>query len=960
MQNSGRYITHALALALLLVTGAWAQMRIISYEVPGVAQGATVAGLAYSSANDAKFALVNSGVETSTRGLTAKLWSSDWRVYPYYGPQELDDFAPVDMAVSPRINQFPAMGGNLMLAISQRFLRLCWELNESVRFNMTSGEHILNATAPKVNSKIFDISYFGFSSQTVLNCVGVDPDGVFWVCSSSGILRFAGEDWSIVGGPANCVAVDGSGLKYFGTPTHGVTTCRTTAFNTLIQPERIHGEVSAIDVSPDGKILWFAAWSAVDNKVGLYRYAGGNLTETLFSAGVDGWSRVPSLAVDTEGTLWVATVSGVKVLRNGAWTTYSTSDGLTPGKVNDILAISPNKVWCATDRGISLFYTPGSYDLYSLPRESVISSSAVIDSAGIAYFGRVDGMFYAVQALKDGEINNFQQPAILWSFQTGGPVLSSAGVDYVGTIYVGSNDHNLYALHPNGKLKWSYTTGGEVVSSPAVGPEGGVYFGSADGFIYALDQSGALLWRFQTSGQVLASPALGVDGTVYCGSSDGRMYALDSRGRRRWSYQTSGAIWSSAAIDLEGRLYFGSNDGNLYVLGPDGALIWRRTTGGPVIASPCLDPAKGLVYFGSSDSTLCALNMADGSLAWTFDVEAPVWSSAVICTNGDVICHSSNLVYVDLDIPREHWPLPYSNYRLDGVTGAVRSSTRINLGTSSTSCVSVDGPAWCVSLDGSNGEDSQQFIPGYDHTGWPKWRHDFRNTGNLATSLEIPMKSIDQYAIDTRCDLCRDGSLDIKDVLFLMAGGIAEPDNPVVDWDGDGRWSISDASLLLRDLLSGKCNPPQAILSAGNVFAPASHAYNLGQMDLIQLETALDQMDLSQDQHEQFLTELYALASHATLPRAFLLMQNSPNPFNPSTAIKFEVPDGVKDNISLCVFDLRGRKVATLIDGQVDPGIHVVFWEGTDQAGRKLPSGVYFYRLNAGDFERVRKMVMLK
>ncbi|MCE5272236.1 T9SS type A sorting domain-containing protein, partial [bacterium] len=107
--------------------------------------------------------------------------------------------------------------------------------------------------------------------------------------------------------------------------------------------------------------------------------------------------------------------------------------------------------------------------------------------------------------------------------------------------------------------------------------------------------------------------------------------------------------------------------------------------------------------------------------------------------------------------------------------------------------------------------------------------------------------------------------------------------------------------------------------------------------------------------------ELLALgANAASLPKAFSLMQNSPNPFNPSTSIKFEVPEGATEHVSLSVFDVRGRKVATLIDGQVDPGIHVVFWEGTDQAGRKLPSGVYFYRLNAGNFERVRKMVMLK
>jgi photosystem II stability/assembly factor-like uncharacterized protein len=81
------------------------------------------------------------------------------------------------------------------------------------------------------------------------------------------------------------------------------------------------------------------------------------------------------------------------------------------------------------------------------------------------------------------------------------------------------------------------------------------------------------------------------------------------------------------------------------------------------------------------------------------------------------------------------------------------------------------------------------------------------------------------------------------------------------------------------------------------------------------------------------------------LPRAFRLEQNYPNPFNPETSIRYELPhDG---NITLTVFELNGRRVALLESGLKKAGQHLLRWDGRDQAGNRVPSGVYFYRLEA-------------
>jgi hypothetical protein len=99
-----------------------------------------------------------------------------------------------------------------------------------------------------------------------------------------------------------------------------------------------------------------------------------------------------------------------------------------------------------------------------------------------------------------------------------------------------------------------------------------------------------------------------------------------------------------------------------------------------------------------------------------------------------------------------------------------------------------------------------------------------------------------------------------------------------------------------------------------------------------------------------------------TLPKVFYLSQNFPNPFNPMTTIGFDVPDetasGIK--ITLQVYDIRGRLVRTLIDEPKGPGSYQVAWDGRDGKSRRVASGVYFYKIMAGDFSSVRKMVLTR
>ena len=100
----------------------------------------------------------------------------------------------------------------------------------------------------------------------------------------------------------------------------------------------------------------------------------------------------------------------------------------------------------------------------------------------------------------------------------------------------------------------------------------------------------------------------------------------------------------------------------------------------------------------------------------------------------------------------------------------------------------------------------------------------------------------------------------------------------------------------------------------------------------------------------------------ANFSSAFRLLQNYPNPFNAETKIEFEVPDieGKFVRALVQVFNLLGEKVKTLAKGERASGHYTVTWDGTDDQGIKVPSGVYFYRLVSTDYVTAKKMIMLK
>jgi len=266
---------------------------------------------------------------------------------------------------------------------------------------------------------------------------------------------------------------------------------------------------------------------------------------------------------------------------------------------------------------------------------------------------------------------------------------AAAGV-HSQPVFRGDNAHSgVFASHgPRQfhRVKWVFPTGDRVVSSPTYA-NGLIYFGGDDGNIYAVDAAtGHQIWKHPTGGPVPTSPAI-VDGVLYAGSYDGRFYALNARtGVMRWKFSTGGErrfearglhgmlpatqtipdpfdIYLSSPTVADGVVYFGSGDGNVYALdAASGSLRWKYQTGDVVHASPAV--ADGVVYIGSWDSYFYAIDARTGALKWRFHGgedprihnQVGFQSSAAIV--GGIVyvgCRDSNLYALDAAAGTQRW-----------------------------------------------------------------------------------------------------------------------------------------------------------------------------------------------------------------------------------------------------------------------------------------------------------------
>ncbi len=233
---------------------------------------------------------------------------------------------------------------------------------------------------------------------------------------------------------------------------------------------------------------------------------------------------------------------------------------------------------------------------------------------------------------------------LLWKYKVGGSGISAPVVDR-GTVFVGSDDNNLYAIDAAaGSLKWQYPALGRVYTPTA--KDGLVFAASFDNNIYALDQEGNMKWQTGT-GSSMASPPVAYNRILY-GGFDKNIYAIHIiNGSIKWQYAAGDWVESTPAIS-QGVIYAGSNDNKIYAIDPDGHLRWSYAAGGGISSSPSV--VNGIVYASSKDNSIYAIDSIDGTLKWSRRTNDWVISSPAVFENKVFVGSNDNYVYaLDID-----------------------------------------------------------------------------------------------------------------------------------------------------------------------------------------------------------------------------------------------------------------------------------------------------------------------
>ena len=352
-----------------------------------------------------------------------------------------------------------------------------------------------------------------------------------------------------------------------------------------------------------------------------------------------------------------------------------------------------------------------------------------------------------------------------WNFATAGQIDSSAAVAADGTIYIGSDDGNLYALNPDGTQKWVFATGNIINTVPAIASDGTLRITAGD-TLFALDAGGDQLWSFETTREFTSpavnesgktflydgfwsygidpdgsqdwrvqtnfltnndtngSPIIGADGAVYIatdsnandGDDEGTLYKLDpDTGVRDWVAQLHGRVSSSPAIAADGTIYVPTYATRMYAINPDGTVKWQFFFSSGfslgVKASVSLG-ADGTIYVGTENDNFYAINPVDGTEIWHYAAESNVHSTAAVAADGTIYFGSQG-----------------NSFHAVNPDGTLKWFADIGIDESSTTILD-DGTVLIGGEDG-NLYAFNESNGGPAASSWPMFRHDSRGTGDV-------------------------------------------------------------------------------------------------------------------------------------------------------------------------------------------------------------------------------------
>ena len=555
-----------------------------------------------------------------------------------------------------------------------------------------------------------------------------------------------------------------------------------------------------------------------------------------------------------------------------------------------------------------------------------------------------------------------------WKFKTNGKIFSS-GVVLNDIIYFGSDDSCLYALHDDGTLNWKFKSNGKVCSTPAV-KDTVVYFNNYGGMFYAVNtKTGKEIWSFKTDGEkqydewdfYLSSPVI-VDSIVYFGSGK-NMYALNiTKAELVWKYAATGLIHSSPAVSSE-MIYFGCWDGKLYALNTKtGTKVWTYSTGDGIASSPSI--VDSIVLIGSRDTKVYAIHAKTGKIIWSQGFSSSWMPSSFAILNNIVYTGSSDVTRL---------------YGLNLTNGKILGSANTKIFTFSTPAI-AGSTAFIGAMNGSLfAVDINTF----------KIKCKFNTDGRIKNPLKAvnPDGSLSDYV----------RSLSEWLPPLLTAGCILS--TPVIDKNNVVYFGSVDSTFYaIYD--DGKCRPHyevstdtidlgkpistiidtaifikntsdclDSIKVYNELYFPAPidiqpSNFILESKDSVKVHFSLNTSKLAAGRKYKIQIAIQSKTNECYLFNTELMFSTSsvtgvsevnksksdvafPNPFNESVVIKYSIEQNCL--VDIRIYNPSGQLQKILTSKYQEIGVHQITWDGSNDNGDKLKSGIYFCSIKKGN-----------
>ncbi|MFZ1518659.1 MAG: PQQ-binding-like beta-propeller repeat protein [Ignavibacteriaceae bacterium] len=456
---------------------------------------------------------------------------------------------------------------------------------------------------------------------------------------------------------------------------------------------------------------------------------------------------------------------------------------------------------------------------------------------------------------------------------------------------------------------------------------------------YKGPQTATIIWTVDMEDGIFSGPVIGEEGNLYFGSyyqldSADHFYSYSAKGNLIWDYKlgSNRPPQSGILIDSSNTIYFGSLDGYFYALNSDGTLKWKYLTSNPIVelAIPNIDKL-GRLYITNGQGELYSIN-PDGTLNWNVKYEEGFYKkSPVFSPDGNTIYiagKDSNLYALNLDgslkwkfsvVENDKAPLVDSN-------GNIYFDSGYNL-----YCLFPNGTIRWIFNDYVMGSYSMPSIDkngniyaiGFELTlqGVEKLLVSINYNGSLNWIYAFDYIDLDDYWQPLICD--SEGTVYVGSTFgnyyyAISSAGELKWKLPLNDYQVDNTGAISKDGILYIGVHKSSLttNQQKTLIAIKDTGAVSVELNNFKILD-------------------------------------YYLDQNYPNPFNPATKISYSIKD--EGLVSLKVYDVLGKEIATLVNDYKSAGNYEVEFNAS-----QLSSGMYIYKIQAGNFSDARKMLLTK